>query len=143
MFMGEYNHTIDAKGRLIVPAKFREQLGEAFVITNGNDGCLNIYTEEDWETFLEKLQLLPTSNGDIRKIRRMLVAQAETVELDKQGRILVPTALRERAGLNKDVVLAGNIEKIEVWDKDRWEAEIASDDIDDITERMADLGVSI
>jgi MraZ protein len=143
MFMGKYNHTIDAKGRLIIPAKFREQLGEAFVITNGNDGCLNIYTEEDWETFLEKLQLLPTSNGDIRKIRRMLVAQAETVELDKQGRILVPTALRERAGLNKDVVLAGNIEKIEVWDKDRWEAEIASDDIDDITERMADLGVSI
>ena len=143
MFMGKYNHTIDAKGRLIIPAKFREQLGEAFVITNGNDGCLNIYTEEDWETFLEKLQLLPTSNGDIRKIRRMLVTQAETVELDKQGRILVPTALRERAGLNKDVVLAGNIEKIEVWDKDRWEAEIASDDIDDITERMADLGVSI
>ena len=143
MFMGEYNHTIDEKGRLIVPTKFREQLGEAFVITNGNDGCLNIYTEEDWETFLEKLQLLPTSNGDIRKIRRMLVSQAETVELDKQGRILVPTALRERAGLNKDVVLAGNIEKIEVWDKDRWEAEIESDDIDDITGRMADLGLSI
>ena len=143
MFMGKYNHTIDAKGRLIIPAKFREQLGEAFVITNGNDGCLNIYTEEDWETFLEKLQLLPTSNGDIRKIRRMLVSQAETVELDKQGRILVPTALRERAGLNKDVVLAGNIEKIEVWDKDRWEAEIESDDIDDITGRMADLGLSI
>jgi MraZ protein len=143
MFMGKYNHTIDAKGRLIIPAKFREQLGEAFVITNGNDGCLNIYTEEDWETFLEKLQLLPTSNGDIRKIRRMLVSQAETVELDKQGRILVPTALRERAGLNKDVVLAGNIDKIEVWDKDRWEAEIESDDIDDITGRMADLGLSI
>ena len=79
--MGEYNHTIDAKGRLIVPAKFREQLGEAFVITNGNDGCLNIYTEEDWETFLEKLQLLPTSNGDIRKIRRMLVAQAKAKNL--------------------------------------------------------------
>ena len=86
MFMGEYNHTIDAKGRLIVPAKFREQLGEAFVITNGNDGCLNIYTNEDWETFLGKLQLLP-NNRDKREIVRKFVAQANMVEIDKQGRI--------------------------------------------------------
>lgn len=142
MFMGEYNHTIDAKGRLIVPAKFREQLGEAFVITNGNDGCLNIYTKEDWETFLEKLQLLP-NNGDSRKLKRKLVAQANDVELDKQGRILVPPALREHAGLSKDVVLAGVIDKIEVWDKDRWEEQADVSDIDDIAERLADIGLSI
>ena len=142
MFMGKYNHTIDAKGRLIVPAKFREQLGEAFVITNGNDGCLNIYTEEDWETFLEKLQLLP-NNGDSRKLKRKLVAQANDVELDKQGRILVPPALREHAGLSKDVVLAGVIDKIEVWDKDRWEEQADVSDIDDIAERLADIGLSI
>jgi MraZ protein len=142
MFMGEYNHTIDAKGRLIVPAKFREQLGEAFVITNGNDGCLNIYTREDWETFLEKLQLLP-NNGDSRKLKRKLVAQANDVELDKQGRILVPPALREHAGLSKDVVLAGVIDKIEVWDKDRWEEQADVSDIDDIAERLADIGLSI
>lgn len=142
MFMGEYNHTIDAKGRLIVPAKFREQLGEAFVITNGNDGCLNIYTREDWETFLEKLQLLP-NNGDSRKLKRKLVAQANDVELDKQGRILVPPALREHAGLCKDVVLAGVIDKIEVWDKDRWEEQADVSDIDDIAERLADIGLSI
>lgn len=142
MFMGEYNHTIDAKGRLIVPAKFREQLGEAFVITNGNDGCLNIYTNEDWEAFLEKLALLP-NNRDKREIVRAFVSKANTVEVDKQGRILVPPALREHAGLEKDVVLAGVIDKIEVWDKDRWEAQAGEGDIDDIAERLADLGLNI
>ncbi|MCR5507566.1 MAG: division/cell wall cluster transcriptional repressor MraZ [Lachnospiraceae bacterium] len=142
MFMGEYNHTIDAKGRLIVPAKFREELGEAFVITNGNDGCLNIYTEEAWETFLGKLQLLP-NNRDKREIVRKFVAQANMVEVDKQGRMLIPPALREHADLVKDVVLAGAIDKIEVWDKDRWAAESVIDDIDDIAERLADLGLNI
>ena len=142
MFMGEYNHTIDAKGRLIVPAKFREELGEAFVMTNGNDGCLNIYTNEAWETFLGKMQLLP-NNRDKREIVRKFVAQANMVELDKQGRILVPSALREHAGLEKDVVLAGVIDKIEVWDKDRWDSASDIDDIDDIAERLADLGLNI
>ena len=142
MFMGEYNHTIDAKGRLIVPAKFREQLGEAFVITNGNDGCLNIYTNEDWETFLEKLSLLP-NNRDKREIVRVFVSKANTVEVDKQGRILVPPALRVKAGLEKDVVLAGAIDKVEVWDKNRWEKQSDEGDIDDIAERLADLGLNI
>ena len=142
MFMGEYNHTIDAKGRLIVPAKFREQLGEAFVLTNGNDGCLNIYTIEDWESKMEQLQHLPNKE-DTRKLIRKLVACANTVEVDKQGRILVPTALREHAGLDKDVVLAGVIDKIEVWDKTRWEKQSDEGDIDDIAERLADLGLSI
>ena len=142
MFMGEYNHTIDAKGRLIIPAKFREELGEAFVITNGNDGCRNIYTKEAWETFLEKLLLLP-GNEDKRKMVRALVSQADSVELDKQGRILIPNTLRERAGLIKDVVLAGAIDKIEVWDKSNWETATGDTDIDDIAERLADLGLNI
>ncbi len=142
MFMGQYNHTIDAKGRLIVPAKYREQLGEAFVITNGNDGCLNIYTEEAWEAVLEKLQLLPNSR-DKRVLTRKLVSQANTVEVDKQGRILIPPALRDHAGLTKDVIFAGANEKIEVWDKDKWDEVNAVDDYDDIAERLADLGLSI
>lgn len=142
MFMGEYNHTIDAKGRLIVPAKFREELGEAFVITNGNDGCLNIYTEEAWETFSGKLLLLPSGRNK-REIIRKFVSQANTVEVDKQGRILIPPALREHAGLDKDVVLAGAIDKVEVWDKGRWEAATNVDDIDDITERLAELGLNV
>ena len=142
MFMGEYNHTSDAKGRLIVPAKYREELGETFVITNGNDGCLNIYTEEAWETFLGKLKLLP-NNRDTRSIVRKFVSQANRVEVDKQGRILIPTVLRDYAELDKDVVLAGAIDKIEVWDKSRWDVETDADDIDDITERLADLGLNI
>ena len=142
MFMGEYSHTIDAKGRLIVPAKFREQLGEAFVITNGNDGCLSIYSKEDWDLVLENLKALP-GNRDKREIIRKVVAQANEVELDKQGRILVPQSLRESAGLKKDVVLAGVIDKIEVWDKEKWENATDVDDIDDISERLAELGLSI
>ncbi|MBO4902443.1 MAG: division/cell wall cluster transcriptional repressor MraZ [Lachnospiraceae bacterium] len=142
MFMGEYNHTIDAKGRLIIPAKYREELGEVFVITNGNDGCLNIYTKEAWETFLEKLLRLP-GNEDKRKMVRALVSQADSVELDKQGRILISPALRGKAGLDKDVVLAGAIDKIEVWDKSKWETATGNTDIDDIAERLADLGLSI
>ena len=142
MFTGEYNHTIDPKGRLIVPARFREELGEAFMITNGNDGCLNIYPEKAWETFLEKLQLL-TNTEDKRKIVRSFVSKANRVEVDKQGRILIPTALRGYAGLEKDVVLAGAIDKIEVWDRKRWEKETDTDDIDVITERLAELGLNI
>ena len=142
MFTGEYNHTIDPKGRLIVPARFREELGEAFWITNGNDGCLNIYPEKAWETFLEKLQLL-TNTEDKRKIVRSFVSKANRVEVDKQGRILIPTALRGYAGLEKDVVLAGAIDKIEVWDKKRWDKETDTDDIDVITERLAELGLNI
>ena len=142
MFTGEYNHTIDPKGRLIVPARFREELGEAFWITNGNDGCLNIYPEKAWEAFLEKLQLL-TNTEKKRKIVRSFVSKANNVELDKQGRVLIPTALRGYAGLEKDVVLAGAIDKIEVWDKKRWDEEADTDDIDAITESLAELGLSI
>jgi MraZ protein len=142
MFMGEYNHTIDVKGRLIVPTKFREQLGEAFVIAKGNDGCLAIYTNDAWEAFMKKIQALP-ANKDIRTYVRTIVGSALPVETDKQGRILVPGNLREYAGLDKDVVLAGVIDKIEVWDKERWSKQTDIDNIDDIAEKMAELGLSI
>ena len=142
MFTGEYNHTIDAKGRLIVPAKFRTKLGEAFVITNGNDGCLAIYAKEDWEAFLEQLKAIPNNKAK-RTFVRNFVSAANEVEVDKQGRILIPTTLRENAGIEKDVVLAGVIDKIEVWDKERWEETSSVEDIDDISEQLADLGLSI
>ena len=115
MFMGEYNHTIDAKGRLIIPAKFREPLGEEFVLTRGLDGCLYIYPMDEWEAFEEKLRALPLTNKDARAFSRFFVAGATTCELDKQGRILVPQTLREFAGLEKDVILAGNLSRVEVW----------------------------
>ena len=107
MFMSEYTHSIDTKGRVIVPAKFRESLGNEFVITQGLDGCLFVFPNEEWNAFEEKLKSLPMSNKDARKFVRFFLAGAATVELDKQGRILIPTVLREFAGLEKDVVVVG------------------------------------
>ncbi len=112
MFMGEYSHTIDPKGRLIIPSKFREQLGDEFVLTKGLDGCLSIYPMNEWEKFEEQLRSLPLTNKNARTFSRFFVAGATSCELDKQGRILVPGTLREFAGLEKDVVLTGNINRI-------------------------------
>lgn len=140
--MGEYNHTIDAKGRLIIPSKFREQLGDEFVITKGLDGCLFVYDNAEWTKFEENLKSLPPSKNS-RQLVRFFAAGAAAVEVDKQGRILIPSNLREFAELTKDVVLAGVASRIEVWDKERWEGETAYDDMDDIAEQMADLGLSI
>ena len=141
MFKGEYSHTIDTKGRLIIPAKFREQLGEAFVITRGLDGCLYIYDNEEWLKFEENLRTLPP-NKDSRMLVRFFSAGAADVEVDKQGRILIPANLREAAGLNKDVVLAGVAGRIEVWSKEKWDENVY-DEMEDIAEKMADMGLSI
>lgn len=142
MFMGEYNHTIDTKGRLIIPSKFREQLGDEFVITKGLDGCLFIYDHAEWAAFEENLKSLPP-NKNSRQLVRFFAAGAAAVEVDKQGRILIPANLREFANLQKDVVLAGVASRIEVWDKELWDEENACDNMDDIAEQMADLGLSI
>ena len=107
MFMGEYNHTVDAKGRLIVPSKFREQLGDEFVVTKGLDNCLFVYENSEWAALEEKLRTLPLTNAAGRKFSRFLLAGATTCEVDKQGRILLPAVLREFAGIEKDAVLVG------------------------------------
>ena len=144
MFMGEYNHTIDAKGRLIIPSKFRELLGEEFVLTKGLDGCLSIYPMDEWKAFEEKLRALPLTNKNARTFTRFFVAGATNCELDKQGRILLPPVLREYANLTKDVVLVGVLSRVEIWDKDRWqENTYDEDEMDEIAEHMADLGFSI
>lgn len=141
MFMGEYNHSIDAKGRLIMPARFREQLGESFVVTQGLDGCLFVYANEEWKLFEEKLKQLPLTNASARKFSRYFLAGAIQCEVDKQGRILLPAKLRTAAGLEKDVVLAGVGERIEIWDKQRWEENSTYDDMDVIAENMEGLGI--
>ena len=128
MFMGEYNHTIDAKGRMIVPSKFREQLGNEFVVTKGLDGCLFVYPNEEWHNIEEKFRNVPLTTKDARKFSRFFFAGAATCELDKQGRILIPPVLREFADLQKDVVSVGVLNRIEM---------------DEIAEHMADLGLSI
>jgi MraZ protein len=143
MFMGEYNHTIDAKGRLIVPSKFRETLGDTFVVTKGLDGCLFVYDNEEWGIFEEKLKSLPITNKEVRKFVRFFLAGAAEVEVDKQGRILIPNVLREFAELNKDVVLIGVASRIEIWSKERFENVTACEDMDEIAEHMAELGLGI
>ena len=107
MFMGEYNHTVDTKGRLIVPSKFREQLGDEFVVTKGLDGCLFVYSKSEWENIEEKFRNVPLTTKDARKFARFFFAGAASCEVDKQGRILLPVVLREYAGIEKDVVSVG------------------------------------
>ena len=143
MFMGEYNHTIDAKGRLIVPSKFRESLGDVFVVTKGLDGCLFVYDNEEWNVFEEKLKSLPLTNKEARTFVRFFLAGAAEVEVDKQGRILVPGVLREFAGLKKDVVLIGVASRIEIWDRERFDGTAVYEDMDEIAEHMAELGLGI
>jgi MraZ protein len=142
MFMGEYNHSIDAKGRVIVPAKFRDNLGEEFVITQGLDGCLFIFPNEEWQKFEEKLKTLPMANKEARKFMRFFLAGAANVEFDKQGRILIPPVLREFAGLSKDVVMVGVGSRAEIWDKDRWIETTSYEDMDEIAEHMSEFGLS-
>ena len=143
MFMGEYNHTIDAKGRLIIPSKFREALGNEFVLTKGLDGCLFVFPMKEWEAFEEKLRSLPLIDKNARKFSRFFLAGASTCELDKQGRILVPGTLREFAQMDKEVVLTGMLDRIEVWSKEQWLQNNAYDDMDDIAQSMQELGLNI
>lgn len=141
--MGEYNHTIDAKGRVIVPSKFRETLGDEFVVTKGLDGCLFVYDMHEWAVFEEKLKSLPITNKDARAFVRFFLAGAASVEVDKQGRILLPGSLRDFAALVRDVVLIGVGSRIEIWGRERWEGTASFEDMDTIAEHMADLGLGI
>ena len=143
MFMGEYNHSVDAKGRLIVPSKFREQLGNEFVVTKGLDGCLFVYSQEEWKRIEESLREKPLTSKDARKFMRFFFAGAANCEVDKQGRILLPAHLREFAGLEKDVVLVGVGSRVEIWSKDKWENMNSDADMDEITSAMEGLGLTI
>ena len=143
MFMGEYNHTIDAKGRLIVPAKFREQLGSEFVVTKGLDGCLFVYSNEEWKHIEDKFREIPLTTKDARKFSRFFFAGAAVCEVDKQGRILLPANLREYAAIEKEIVSVGVLSRVEIWSKDRWMDNGDYDDMDEIAEHMAEMGLGI
>ena len=143
MFMGEYNHTIDTKGRLIIPSKFRDKLGEEFVVTKGLDGCLFVYDNNEWTAFEEKLKSLPLTNKEARQFVRFFLAGATLAEVDKQGRILIPAVLREFAGLQKEVVLVGVASRVEIWSKEKWDMTANYDDMEEIAEHMSELGLSI
>ncbi len=118
--MGEYAHNIDRKGRLIMPAKFREDLGEHVVVNRGLDGCLYVYTSSQWEAVYKKLSTLPSTNKDARMFQRMMLSKAAEVDLDSQGRILIPRTLIDLAGLEKECLIVGMANHLEIWSKERW-----------------------
>ncbi|MCF0129919.1 MAG: division/cell wall cluster transcriptional repressor MraZ [Pseudobutyrivibrio sp.] len=143
MFMGEYSHNIDAKNRLIMPAKFREQLGDKFIATKGLDGCLFVYSLSEWETIEAKFREIPLTTKDARKFLRFFFAGAAECEVDKQGRVLIPPSLKEYAGLEKEVMSVGVLNRVEIWSKERWLSDNTYDDMDEIAEHMAELGLGI
>lgn len=143
MFIGEYHHTMDQKGRIIVPTKFREELGQSFVITKGLDHSLFVYPNEEWKRIEEKLKLLPLTNRDARAFVRFFFAGAAETSLDNQGRILIPSNLRDHAQLTKESVIIGVSTRVEIWDESLWNEYIADDalGIDLIAEKMSELGI--
>ena len=143
MLLGEYNHSLDAKGRVILPADFRVELGESFIITKGLDNCLFIYPQSEWEQLSVKLRQLPLAKTEARAFVRFFFAGARQVELDKQGRFLIPATLRQHASLKKDAVLIGVSNRIEVWSKDEWLKynEEITPSVSAIAETLAELGI--
>ncbi len=143
MFIGEYTHSLDEKGRLAIPKKFRSALSKGAVVTRGLDACLFLYTKDEWRKLAEKLASLPFAQANTRAFARLMLAGAMDVEIDKQGRIVLPEYLRTFAGLNKETIVAGLYNRLEIWDQKTWseyktKTEKASNEI---AERMAELGV--
>lgn len=141
MFMGEYRHTIDEKGRIIIPAKFREELGKAFVVTRGLDNCLFVYPAPEWSQLEQKLKTLPFTRSDARAFTRFFFSGATEVELDKQGRVNVPGNLRGYAKLEKECVVLGVSNRVEIWSKPIWESYFAQSEesFNEIAEKIVDF----
>ena len=121
MLSGEYRHNIDLKGRIIIPSRIRFEMGDKIVITRGLDGCLFGYNEKTWDSIMQKLSTLPYTKSDVRKYTRFMTSGAITLEFDKQGRINIPSYLNQYASLEKEVVIVGVIDRIEIWSRDKWE----------------------
>ena len=143
MLIGEYEHSLDAKGRLIMPAKIREDIGEKFIITKGLDGCLFGFSQTEWTNFEEKLKTLPLTNKNARDFVRFFLSGAIECEIDKQGRFLIAGNLREYAQMEKEVVIIGVGTGIEIWNKEKWKEYNSEENIsaDEIAENMTMLGI--
>ncbi|NLY20946.1 MAG: division/cell wall cluster transcriptional repressor MraZ [Tissierellia bacterium] len=143
MFLGEFNHTLDSKGRIIVPSKFRESLGEEFVMTKGLDNCLFVFPKEEWKELENKLKQLPLTNKDARAFVRFFFSGASEASLDKQGRVLIPQNLRDHSRLEKDAVIIGVPNRIEIWSSDLWDEYTNDENLsyESIAEHMAELGI--
>lgn len=145
MFMGEYHHTIDEKGRIIIPSKFREDLGEKFIITRGIENCLFVYSLSSWEKITNKLESLPFTKKDARQFVRFFLSGATTAEFDKQGRVNITSPLISYANLQKDCVVIGTGDRLEIWSQEDWNAffESASSNMSDIAENLFNESVNI
>lgn len=142
MFIGEYQHAIDNKNRMIIPSKFREELGSNFILTKGLDGCLYAYTSAEWKILEEKLKKLPLTSKDARAFVRFIFSGANEIEVDKQGRALIPQILMEYASIEKEIVSIGVSTRIEIWSKSRWdEYNNSYIDLDGIADKMSELGI--
>ena len=143
MLIGEYEHSLDAKGRLIMPAKIREDIGEKFIITKGLDGCLFGFSQTEWTNFEEKLKTLPLTNKNARDFVRFFLSGAIECEIDKQGRFLIASNLREYSSLEKEAVIIGVGTRIEIWNKEKWKQYNSEENIsaDEIAENMTMLGI--
>lgn len=143
MFIGEFSHNLDDKGRLAIPAKFRRELSKGAVVTKGLDNCLFLYTKTEWGQLAEKLAALPFSQSNSRAFSRHMLAGAMDVEIDTQGRAVLPEYLRAFAGLKKNVVLAGLYSRVEIWDEIKWNdyKKATEANSNEIAEKMAELGV--
>lgn len=139
MFIGEYEHSVDSKGRVIMPVKLREDIGEKFILTKGLDGCLFAYSQTEWTNFEEKLKTLPLTNKNARDFVRFFLSGAIECEIDKQGRFLIPSNLRIYAELEKEIVIVGVGTRIEIWDKENWRKGEENISADEIAENMDKL----
>ena len=141
MLMGEYSHSLDTKGRVIMPAKLRQDIGEKFIITKGLDGCLFAFSQEEWLNFETKLKALPLSDKNARNFVRFFLSGAIECEIDKQGRFLITSNLREAAKLEKEVIIIGVGTRLEIWNKEIWEKCDENISADEIAENMTMLGI--
>ena len=143
LFIGEYEHSVDAKGRVIMPVKLREDIGEKFIVTKGLDGCLFAYSQTEWNNFEGKLKTLPLTNKNARDFVRFFLSGAVECEIDKQGRFLIPGNLREYAVLEKEIIIIGVGTRIEIWNKEEWKKYSSDENIsaDEIAENMTMLGI--
>lgn len=138
MLIGEYQHTLDTKGRVNFPARLRESLGESFIITKGLDGCLFVYSQAEWKVLEDRIRELPMSKA--RNLQRFLFAGAVEVETDKQGRVLLPANLREYAGLEKEIVVIGASTRAEIWSRERWSQNSEELGSEAVAQAMDELG---
>lgn len=143
MFIGEYQHTLDTKGRMFVPAKFRDDLGDTFIVTLGLDNCLFVFPQEEFDRLKAKLDAISITNKDARTFARFFFARASECEMDKQGRIMLPSTLREYAGLTKDVTVVGVSNRVELWNTEAWESTHSFENFspDELSEKMELLGL--